>query len=172
MIQLLRGTKSQLETSQTVFADGQPVFEKDTGQLKIGNGMSTYSLLPYVGTSSGGSSSEITYSGDIYEGYIDFPSGLRYSWGEAKKVLNWTDGNGLTQFTNYGYYRNTTTFPFRDEITNRKSVLVDGVITSSENRCGIISQSINSSRTGFIMHVFVDVNGISMTLRWHVWSHD
>lgn len=49
MIQLLRGTKSTLEASQTVFSDGQPIFEKDTGQLKIGNGADIFSNLPYVG---------------------------------------------------------------------------------------------------------------------------
>lgn len=52
MIQLLRGTKSTLESSQTVFSDGQPIFEKDTGQLKIGNGVDIFSNLPYVGATA------------------------------------------------------------------------------------------------------------------------
>ena len=49
MIQFLRGNKSQLEASQTIFGDGQPIFEKDTGQLKVGNGIDVFSSLPYVG---------------------------------------------------------------------------------------------------------------------------
>lgn len=51
MIQLLRGTQQQLNSYSTIIPDGQPVFEKDTGQLKIGNGASMYSALPYVGAS-------------------------------------------------------------------------------------------------------------------------
>lgn len=54
MIQFLRGNKSQLEASQTIFGDGQPIFEKDTGQLKVGNGVDVFSSLPYVGASSSG----------------------------------------------------------------------------------------------------------------------
>lgn len=53
MIQLLRGTQQQLNSYSTIIPDGQPVFEKDTGQLKIGNGTSMYSALPYVGVSGG-----------------------------------------------------------------------------------------------------------------------
>ena len=56
MIQFLRGNKSQLEASQTIFGDGQPIFEKDTGQLKVGNGVDVFSSLPYVGASSSGGS--------------------------------------------------------------------------------------------------------------------
>lgn len=52
MIQFLRGTKSQLEASSIVLPAGQPVFESDTGQLKIGNGSSLIKLLPYVGKSN------------------------------------------------------------------------------------------------------------------------
>lgn len=54
MIQFLRGNKSQLEASQTIFGDGQPIYEKDTGQLKVGNGVDVFSSLPYVGASSSG----------------------------------------------------------------------------------------------------------------------
>lgn len=61
MIQFLRGSKSQLESSSTIIAAGQPVFESDTGQLKIGDGSSVFSALPYVGASS--SSPTITTQG-------------------------------------------------------------------------------------------------------------
>ena len=49
MIQFLRNTQSQLQSSQQIFAAGQLIFESDTGQLKIGNGSSIYSALLYIG---------------------------------------------------------------------------------------------------------------------------
>lgn len=84
MIQFMRGTKSQLNNNSSIIAAGQPVFESDTGQLKIGNGSSRYSALEYVGsifenTSSGGG--EVTISGNSSNGYVDFPGGLRISFG-------------------------------------------------------------------------------------------
>lgn len=53
MIQFLRGTSSQLQSSNRIFAAGQPVFESDSGQLKIGDGLKTFANLPYVGASDG-----------------------------------------------------------------------------------------------------------------------
>lgn len=72
MIQFLRGTSSQLNASNQVFAAGQPIFEQDSGQLKIGNGTSTFVNLPYVGDSSG-SSIEIVYQApesSTYSGFV------------------------------------------------------------------------------------------------------
>lgn len=92
MIQLLRGTKSQLETSQTVFADGQPVFEKDTGQLKIGNGIGNFASLPYVGSSS---SSWTRIQADVEPNlgwvssiYTDLDENTRLTFGQG--VCNWS----------------------------------------------------------------------------------
>lgn len=48
-IQFLRGTKSTLASSNQIFLAGQPVFESDSGQLKIGDGVNSFSNLPYVG---------------------------------------------------------------------------------------------------------------------------
>ena len=91
MIQLLRGTKSQLETSQTVFADGQPVFEKDTGQLKIGNGIGNFASLPYVGSSS---SSWTRIQADVEPNvgwvssiYTDIDEHTKLTFGQG--VCNW-----------------------------------------------------------------------------------
>lgn len=52
--QFKRGLKSVLEARLTptdlgVLLAGEPAFETDTGQLKIGNGVSSYIDLPYVG---------------------------------------------------------------------------------------------------------------------------
>ena len=51
MIQFLRGTQAALNSSQQIFAEGQPIYEKDTHQLKIGDGVNNYSGLPYIGSS-------------------------------------------------------------------------------------------------------------------------
>lgn len=74
MIQFLRGTSSQLQSSNQIFAAGQPIFESDSGQLKIGNGMSTFANLPYVGASSTGGP-VITETSNGY--YVDY-NGIRY----------------------------------------------------------------------------------------------
>ena len=55
--QFKRGLKSVLESRLTptdlgVLLAGEPAFETDTGQLKIGNGVSAYIDLPYVGGNS------------------------------------------------------------------------------------------------------------------------
>lgn len=49
MIQFLRGTKSVLEDSSNVPAEGQPIYVTDTGLLKIGNGIDVFDDLPYQG---------------------------------------------------------------------------------------------------------------------------
>lgn len=72
MIQFMRGTKSQLNNNSSVIAAGQPVFESDTGQLKIGNGSSRYSALEYVGSifeydPSGASTSQINISDKLVD---------------------------------------------------------------------------------------------------------
>lgn len=83
MIQFLRGTASQLNSSQTIFSDGQPIFEKDSGQLKIGNGVDIFKNLPYVGESSGGVPSYEFNVGSARNGYIDLSDHVRLSFGEA-----------------------------------------------------------------------------------------
>lgn len=72
MIQFMRGTKSQLNNNSSIIAAGQPVFESDTGQLKIGTGSSRYSALEYVGSifeseSSSSSPSQINISGSLVD---------------------------------------------------------------------------------------------------------
>lgn len=99
MIQLLRGTKSQLDSYQTVIAEGQPVFEKDTGQLKIGNGSSIYSALPYVGTAS----SSMQLSGTTNNYTIDLGQGLQYRYC-CKRMTEWTDYAGRSLDPDVGNY--------------------------------------------------------------------
>lgn len=47
-IQFLRGTKSNVTASTKVLADGQPLYEKDTNKLKVGDGITKVNSLPYV----------------------------------------------------------------------------------------------------------------------------
>lgn len=91
MIQFLRGTQTQLNSSSQVFAARQPIFESDSGQLKIGNGSSRYSSLPYVGSifeSSGGDSSTSTYTRvNNSISYIDVTSNFR--------IVRWVLSTGI-----------------------------------------------------------------------------
>lgn len=43
-----KGTKAELEASSSIPREGEPIFETDTGRLKIGDGVSTYASLSYV----------------------------------------------------------------------------------------------------------------------------
>lgn len=92
MIQLLRGTQNQLNSYSTIIPDGQPVFERDTGQLKIGTGSARYSNLPYVGSifesSGGGSSIDTSNVGNYDSGYVDLASNLRLSWKSFERSCN------------------------------------------------------------------------------------
>lgn len=46
-IQMRRGTAAEWTAANPVLAAGEPGFEKDTNKLKIGDGVTTWSLLPY-----------------------------------------------------------------------------------------------------------------------------
>lgn len=47
-IQFLRGTHSKVAASTRVLADGQPLYEKDTHKLKVGDGSTAAKSLPYI----------------------------------------------------------------------------------------------------------------------------
>lgn len=47
-IQFLRGTQSVITASNKVLADGQPLYEKDTKKLKVGDGSTAAKSLPYI----------------------------------------------------------------------------------------------------------------------------
>jgi hypothetical protein len=46
-IKLRRGTLSEWSSLNPILVNGEIVVETDTQQVKIGNGVSQYSLLPY-----------------------------------------------------------------------------------------------------------------------------
>jgi len=53
-IRFLRGTTARWLVVDQVLDAGQPGMETDTGQIKVGDGVRKWSLLPYVGTGVGG----------------------------------------------------------------------------------------------------------------------
>ena len=73
--QFKRGLREVLEAKLTsdnlgVLLAGEPAFETDTGQLKIGNGKDSYKDLPYVGSSTGSSESYTHTSEEIIDGKV------------------------------------------------------------------------------------------------------
>lgn len=88
MIQFLRGTKSTLESSQTIFSEGQPIFEKDTGRLKIGDGSSAYSALKYIGESSTSYSVHFDPDKPAWNGYVDLNDSIRLVFGRLNGKFN------------------------------------------------------------------------------------
>lgn len=91
MIQFLRGTQAALNSSQQIFPEGQPIYEKDTHQLKIGDGVNNYSGLPYIGSSGvdvvlAESSSSLTIK------YYELGSGHRVTLGRYRLGRNALQG--------------------------------------------------------------------------------
>ena len=54
-VQLRRGTAAQWNLANPILAQGEMAVELDTNQFKIGNGIDTWSDLPYGGLGGGGS---------------------------------------------------------------------------------------------------------------------
>lgn len=111
MIQFLRGTSSQLQSSNQIFAAGQPVFESDSGQLKIGDGLNTFANLPYVGAGlpGGGSNQYVRVSEpgskSQVNGYIDLNDNLRLVFGEVLAQFSGISSTGVYvdgDYTNNG----------------------------------------------------------------------
>ena len=154
MIQLLRGTQSQLNSYSTIIPDGQPVFERDTGQLKIGTGSARYSSLPYVGSifesSGGGSSIDTSNLGDYDSGYVDLASNLRLSWKSFERNCNPT---GSKQLAGNLYTSDASrTFFSTSSVNGLSNLLTGGVVccisyinNPSPRSCVPVDVSIESS---------------------------
>ena len=184
MIQLLRGTQSQLNSYSTIIPDGQPVFERDTGQLKIGTGSARYSNLPYVGSifESSGGDTNLVYGGNSSEGYIDFPGGLRVCYGSFSRTISMDvniPGNGT--YGPYGPGAGGADLVRRgSDISNLKTTIISMNLFSSYDSStyrGDFSISINrfdptgsyvcrlKGRSTFIQEVYA-------TIYYQVWSID
>lgn len=102
MIQFLRGTQTQLNSSSQVFAAGQPIFESDSGQLKIGDGIRTFANLPYVGGSSSSTYVRVNDpNSNGVGGYIDFNDNLRLVFGKAPATFNSITSTGSYVLADY-----------------------------------------------------------------------
>ena len=65
LIQLKRGKQETWEKQNPTLAYGEPGYEKETGKLKIGNGITAWNELPYL--TNGGGSADVSYFGVPYE---------------------------------------------------------------------------------------------------------
>lgn len=135
-IQFLRGNKSTLEASQQIFLPGQPIYEQDSGQLKIGNGSDIYSALKYVGASSSGGSDIVVHgvvTSDYWwrydEVYFDLANNLRVSILHTQRVdESGTRDTGTDEYKiNFNFNRFQT---LKSQIVAVIPVLAD---TSSNN---------------------------------------
>lgn len=106
MIQFMRGTSTSASSSNQVLQAGQPFYEIDTHQLKIGDGSTRYSSLPYIGGSSSSTASGKKYA-TVVIGHQD--SGLAESdvdylmAGTAADNEKWRQATGWYDFSGYRY---------------------------------------------------------------------
>ena len=82
-LQFKRGTAQAFWVKNPVLLNGQPAFEYDTKKLKIGDGRTRYTALPYIGDGKDGKSAYEIWRDAGYEGTImDF---LEFCVGPAGK---------------------------------------------------------------------------------------
>lgn len=96
-IQLRRGTASQWIVANTILALGEPGVEIDTGKFKIGNGTSTWVILPYANSIGG----QLSGLDDVYAVNPDDGSVLVYDI-SINKWISTTDLN--KQNVDGGFY--------------------------------------------------------------------
>lgn len=105
LLQIKRGSKAALERTlagEKRLIDGEPAFEKDTGKLKVGNGVQDYKDLPYVASGSSSSNqiffdikSNFPVVGEANKLYVATDEKAIYLW-DLKYVL-------ITSTENYEY---------------------------------------------------------------------
>jgi hypothetical protein len=93
MIQFRRGTTSSWNKTKTKLAPGQPGYDKDKNQLKIGDGEHTWSELPCVGVAADtvidtGSSGDWTYQ--------KWESGIARCWCTKEVLVTLSTAIGTT----------------------------------------------------------------------------
>lgn len=147
-IQFLRGTKSTLSSSSQIFLAGQPVFETDSGQLKIGDGVNSFSNLPYVGEglfSDGGSNYP-----SVGSNYVDLSSNLRFHWGQDSGPSDLEDMSPIT--ASGGWKTNNAMYQLDIPNALSKLVYVNAVTTGNYEIAGV---SILSGINTFVFVQFV-----------------
>lgn len=79
IFQFVRGTSTTLVASNRIFRDGEPVYERDTRRLKVGDGVTPYQGLSYIGGDVSGGTDDAALQAHIasatpHPAYDDGPS--------------------------------------------------------------------------------------------------
>ena len=92
-IRLKRGTSEAWTRVNPVLLEGEPGFEKDTNKLKIGNGTSKWTELPYFNQefSIAPDGKSITYSDSAIELYGYSTAGEGQIPSKGKDHIEWID---------------------------------------------------------------------------------
>lgn len=166
VIQFLRGTAAQLSSTNQIVSEGQPVFEKDTGQLKIGDGTSLYKDLPYVGQSQLSDLVPPTYDLNRNSVYFDISKHVRFhsgimtlqARGKASPFDSWQSELSGYAMQNAAKYRLSLS-----EIPNSFPYLISGHITPDSSstvawtvRC--VTYGYSSDVPGYILLTVVANN--------------
>lgn len=94
MIQFLRGKSTASGLSDVVLQAGQPFSELDTHQLKVGDGVTKYSELPYVGGSLSAQEKLTLKTNElVVEGIVDNPKITLYDTDEVASTSFYYDMN-------------------------------------------------------------------------------
>lgn len=143
-IQFLRGTKSKVTASTKVLADGQPLYEKDTHKLKVGDGSTEAKSLPYVKVDTDSKLSS-TSTNPVQNKVVNTELGkkLSLSGGTMTGAMT-TKGIKLTLNTDYG-----TTLP-SSPATNQLFFQTVGTNFVLDNvyPVGSIYMNVNSTNPG------------------------
>lgn len=84
-----KGTKADLEASTSIPRDGEPIFETDTGRLKVGDGVSTYANLSYI--------DKVQVVSDIGPESNDNPASAAAVYAYGQSIKDYADGRFRTQ---------------------------------------------------------------------------
>jgi hypothetical protein len=99
-IKLKRGTEARWLSLNPVLASGEPGFAVDTNQLKVGNGVDTWSNLPSINASGTNVSSYISTNQDVSISGVSHNDVLVYNSGtnlwENNSNVVFSDITGIT----------------------------------------------------------------------------
>lgn len=106
IIQLRRGTAAEWTSANPVLNEGEQGLEKDTGKMKIGDGISNWAALPYFvtgGAAAYGDPTVVLNAGealpaDIPEGAVVLRRSAAGGGGDHNALQNLTVGNPHTQY--------------------------------------------------------------------------
>lgn len=107
--QFKRGTAQRWIEVDPILKQGEPGFEYDTGKLKIGDGITSWTLLPYINDISGVDKDEIV----SVSNYSDLPSAgnenTLYRVVDDKLLYQWnSQSNTYESLGNQGSFDPTT----------------------------------------------------------------